>query len=98
MNLKKGRFDIKEVLKHLYLRGITSVFVEGGSETLGRFFDAKAVDKVYVFSAPKIIGGKNALCSVSGKGTDDVNSAFSLQIEKIENIGRDFLIIAYPKK
>ncbi len=98
LKAKNGIFSIKQILSRLYSRQITSVFVEGGAETLGRFFDAECVDKVYIFAASKIIGGKNALCSVAGRGVSDVNKAFDLNIEKVESLGRDFLITAYPKK
>jgi len=89
---KSGQFPIRSILKALYHSGIMSVFVEGGAETIGRFFDAKAVDRVFIFIAPKIIGGRNALASVGGKGVLSISSAISLRDVKIEKIGSDFLI------
>ena len=61
---KKGKLEIKDIVKKLYALGMTSVYVEGGSSTLGRFFKARLVDKAYFFIAPKVLGGKEALTSV----------------------------------
>ena len=63
-----GKIDLLELLKKLAKKNISSVFVEGGTELIGAFFDAGLVDKVTTFIAPKIIGGKNASSPVGGKG------------------------------
>jgi diaminohydroxyphosphoribosylaminopyrimidine deaminase/5-amino-6-(5-phosphoribosylamino)uracil reductase len=95
---KKGQISVKEVLANLYNLGIMSVYVEGGGETIGRFFDAKLVDKVYFFIAPKIIGGKNALSSVRGVGAALPNKSFLLKGMQIKKLGEDILISGYPVK
>ena len=94
---KSGQFPIKNILKALYDAGIISVFVEGGAETVGRFFDAKAVDKVFIFIAPKIIGGKLALSSVGAKGIAHLKEVLVLKDIGIERIKEDILISGYPK-
>ena len=98
---KKGvrlfRFtDCKDMAKTLYRQGICSVFVEGGSDTLGRFFDAKLVDKIYFFYAPKILGGKTALASVGGKGVLSPQKAVFIKDLHITTLNPDFLICGYP--
>ncbi|MFH1772073.1 MAG: bifunctional diaminohydroxyphosphoribosylaminopyrimidine deaminase/5-amino-6-(5-phosphoribosylamino)uracil reductase RibD [Candidatus Omnitrophota bacterium] len=89
-------FKPKDIIKKIYELGITSVFIEGGSETLGRFFDARLVDKAYFFIAPKIIGGKNALGSVGAKGNPNIASCPVLDKLKAVNIGEDILVTGYP--
>lgn len=93
---KKG-LSLKEALKKLYLLGVSSVFVEGGADTLGRFFDAQLVDKFYCFVAPKILGGKNALTSIGGQGVSNVNKSVALKDVKLNQIGQDFLVESYIK-
>jgi diaminohydroxyphosphoribosylaminopyrimidine deaminase/5-amino-6-(5-phosphoribosylamino)uracil reductase len=95
---KRGRFSLKEILKLLYKSGIMSVFVEGGAQTLGGFFDEKLVDKVYFFIAPKIIGGKDALGSVGAQGISCLKDAPLLADLEIKLIGKDILISGYPVK
>ncbi len=95
LNTKNGIFDLRKVLEVIYERGICSLFVEGGSFTIGSFFDQRLVDKIYFFLAPKIIGGKEALPSVGGYGAKTLKNTFDIQEIKLERIGRDFLFTGY---
>ncbi len=52
----EGRFPLSEVLACLQSENIYSIFVEGGASTYASFLNAKLVDRLYVFIAPKIIG------------------------------------------
>lgn len=53
---KNDQIDLQELLTELGKREISSVLVEGGAETLTGFFTQQAIDKFYVYIAPKIIG------------------------------------------
>jgi diaminohydroxyphosphoribosylaminopyrimidine deaminase/5-amino-6-(5-phosphoribosylamino)uracil reductase len=92
----KGWLPLRQILKILYNLGVTSIFVEGGSQTIGRFFDEKLIDKAYFFIAPKIIGGKRALTSVGAQGFSDPNKAPSLKEVQIKHIGKDMVVSGYP--
>ncbi|MDD3296018.1 MAG: bifunctional diaminohydroxyphosphoribosylaminopyrimidine deaminase/5-amino-6-(5-phosphoribosylamino)uracil reductase RibD [Candidatus Omnitrophica bacterium] len=94
---KTGTIPLKKVLKSLYGLGIMSIFVEGGSKTLGNFFDAKLIDKAYFFIAPKIIGGSTALGSIGAKGQASLNKAPVLKDIEIEKIKQDILVYGYPQ-
>ncbi|MDD4294441.1 MAG: bifunctional diaminohydroxyphosphoribosylaminopyrimidine deaminase/5-amino-6-(5-phosphoribosylamino)uracil reductase RibD [Candidatus Omnitrophica bacterium] len=80
------------ILKKLFALGIYSVFIEGGSKTLGAFFDAGMVDKAYFFIAPKIIGGQNALPSIGGLGKSKITEALRLKNIALKHFGDDLLI------
>src|ERR1044072_1381504 len=54
------RCDLKGVLRELGSRSLQSVLVEGGSTIAGEFLDARLVNKVTFFIAPKIVGGAEA--------------------------------------
>jgi len=92
----KGWLPLTQILKTLYDLGVMSIFVEGGSQTIGRFFDEKLIDKAYFFIAPKIIGGKDALTSVGAQGIAGIASAAYLEKVQIEKIDKDILISGYP--
>lgn len=92
----KGWFSLKKILKILFNQGIMSIFVEGGSQTIGRFFDEKLVDKVFFFIAPKIIGGKSALTSIGAEGISQIKKATFLKDIEIKNLKDDILIKGYP--
>ena len=70
---------------------MTNVLVEGGAEVLGSFFDAKAVDEVHAFIAPRIAGG-SAKTAVAGRGVERIADALSLAEYQIEQFGPDILI------
>ncbi len=85
----------KKIAHILYDLGLMSIFIEGGAETIGRFFDEQLVDKVYTFIAPKIIGGKYALASVGGLGIKEVSDAPYLKEVMVKKLGQDILISGY---
>lgn len=94
---KKNGLSLRQMLEKIYGLGITSFFVEGGSYTLGKFFQERLVDKVYFFLAPKIIGGQKALTSVGAEGAGRLSQSLEVKNIEIEKIGKDLLIQGYPK-
>ncbi len=95
---KNGRLDLKAALKELYRLKVCSIFVEGGSATIGAFFDAGLVDKLYFFIAPKIIGGTAALSSVGGRGVRDPQKSRQIKELHVEMVGDDLLVSGYPRR
>jgi len=73
--------DLKQLLKVLGQREITSVLVEGGGTLLGYMFDHKLIDKVIAFVAPVIVGGSEAETAVRGRGVDRI--ADSIRLERV---------------
>lgn len=52
----------RAVVTELFNRGFRKILVEGGAQTISRFIDAEAVDRLHVMVAPMIIGsGKTGL-------------------------------------
>jgi len=94
---KDGALDLLDLLKQLYARKVGSLFVEGGAQTLGAFFDAGLVDRAYTFVAPQIIGGKGALSSIGGRGVARPGK-IELKSVRVEMVGPDILITGDVKK
>ncbi len=94
---RKGKVSLRVLLKRLAWRGIASVLVEGGGETIASFLEERLADKVYIFIAPKIIGGRNSITSCEGKGVDILSRAHRLNNLSIKKIGCDILIAGYVK-
>lgn len=90
--------DLKDLMKTLGDMKIDGVLIEGGSFLHGSSLDAGIVDKVYVFIAPKMIGGKNALTPVSGKGVGLMKDAHILKDIKLHTFDDDIMIEGYIKK
>lgn len=92
----KERIQMQHLLvEELYKKGILSVLVEGGGETLGGFVDKKLLDKVYAFYAPIIIGGNNAISAVKGVGVKTILHAISLKTISYKRFGNNSLVTGY---
>ena len=87
-----GQVNLYDLLKKLARLEITNILVEGGGALVGSLFDCGLVDKVLFFIAPKIIGGKDAISSVMGRGISRLDKAVKLRDVKIKRMGDDFLI------
>jgi len=90
---KRGGVDLRAALRALGRMNITSVLVEGGGEMLGAMFDAQLVDRVALFHAPIIIGGRLAVPAVGGKGVARVRQAVRLRDCQWQRIGKNEMLL-----
>lgn len=93
--LKDGKVDLLFLLKELAQHEISSVLVEAGGELVGSFFDNNLVDRVLFFIAPKIIGGKDAIAAVAGKGISKIKDIFRLKEYEVLQVQDDLLVGGY---
>jgi diaminohydroxyphosphoribosylaminopyrimidine deaminase/5-amino-6-(5-phosphoribosylamino)uracil reductase len=77
------RPDVTALLDELGRRRMTNILVEGGSEVLGSFLDADAIDEFHIFIAPILVGGKEARPATGGSGV--ANMADALRLAQWEN-------------
>lgn len=84
--------DLRGLLSALGTRGCTNVLVEGGSETLGAFFDQRLIDELHVFIAPKLLGGSAAKSPVAGIGLEQVPQWPGLVQSRIELLEGDVYV------
>jgi diaminohydroxyphosphoribosylaminopyrimidine deaminase/5-amino-6-(5-phosphoribosylamino)uracil reductase len=57
---RSGRVDIRAAIRELGRRGVATVLIEGGGEVLGAALDAGIGDRVALFVAPRLLGGRTA--------------------------------------
>jgi diaminohydroxyphosphoribosylaminopyrimidine deaminase/5-amino-6-(5-phosphoribosylamino)uracil reductase len=83
---KKGLIDVREILKKAGAEKITSIMVEGGSETFTHFVKAEMVDRYLLFFSPSFIG----------KGVPLIDSPLKRIFfdTSVSKIGKDILIEA----
>jgi diaminohydroxyphosphoribosylaminopyrimidine deaminase / 5-amino-6-(5-phosphoribosylamino)uracil reductase len=86
------RQRLDALLAELGRRRMTNVLVEGGSRLLGSLFDARAVDEVHAFIAPRMFGGEGAPVPIAGAGLHDPMKAFRLDSPRIELVAGDIYI------
>lgn len=90
-------FNLNEVVSHIGQLSIDSVLVEGGSFVHAKMIEENIADKAYVFIAPKIIGGKEALTPIGGIGVDKMSEAYQLKNITMKTFDDDILIEGYFK-
>src|SRR5699024_2667785 len=87
--------DITEVVEKLGKGGISSLMIEGGGNVNASFLENKLIDKVVLYFAPKLIGGKDAPTFLEGTGIELMKNAVELTDTSIEKIGKDFKFTGY---
>ncbi|MCC6464393.1 MAG: bifunctional diaminohydroxyphosphoribosylaminopyrimidine deaminase/5-amino-6-(5-phosphoribosylamino)uracil reductase RibD [Planctomycetes bacterium] len=88
-----------ELLHDLGDRGVNSVIVEGGGGIFATAFRERAIDRVKVFIAPKIVGGERATTPVEGPGVPDMARAVTFDHVRTRTLGADVVIegrVVYP--
>jgi diaminohydroxyphosphoribosylaminopyrimidine deaminase/5-amino-6-(5-phosphoribosylamino)uracil reductase len=90
---RDGRVDLGALLTDLFAREVRAVLVEGGGEVHGAFLDAGLVDRVAMFAAPLLIGGRGATPVVGGAGRE-LKSAIRLGGFTVTPLGDDLLVEA----
>ncbi|MDO5708127.1 MAG: bifunctional diaminohydroxyphosphoribosylaminopyrimidine deaminase/5-amino-6-(5-phosphoribosylamino)uracil reductase RibD [Andreesenia angusta] len=92
---KDGRVNLNELMIRLGERKIDSILLEGGGSLNYSALESGIVDKVESFISPKIIGGRDSLTPVEGRGIDYIKEAFILNGIEIEHFDDDILIKGY---
>lgn len=90
--------DLNKLFKLLASRGISSILVEGGGALAGSLLQNELVDKLYLFLAPLLIGGKEAPGLIGGKGFPYLKDTAKLKNLEFQRIAEDLLITAYISK
>ena len=90
---KDNMVDLKELMRELGKNQIASIMIEGGSHLNASAIKEKIVDKVLVFTAPKIIG--NGLGAISNLGVKKVDKAIKLKNITMRKVGKDLLVEGY---
>lgn len=95
------RVDLRALLGELHSRQLRSILVEGGAELIGSFLDAQLADRAMIYLAAKLIGGKQALGSVGGRGAAGICEAVEFKETDFKRIGSDYFFegsLRYPSR
>jgi diaminohydroxyphosphoribosylaminopyrimidine deaminase/5-amino-6-(5-phosphoribosylamino)uracil reductase len=90
---RDGRLDLGAVLDDLFAREVRGVLVEGGGEIHAAFLDTNLVDRVAIYVAPLLVGGRGATPAVGGVGRE-LKNAVRLGPLSVTALGDDLLIEA----
>jgi diaminohydroxyphosphoribosylaminopyrimidine deaminase / 5-amino-6-(5-phosphoribosylamino)uracil reductase len=90
-----GRLSLKAVCEELYRRELVNVLVEGGGEINSGLLKEGLLDKIMIFYAPILIGGKSALNLIGGRGIDFLKDAHRVHINAVKRFKEDIYIEGY---
>jgi diaminohydroxyphosphoribosylaminopyrimidine deaminase/5-amino-6-(5-phosphoribosylamino)uracil reductase len=94
----RGRVDIPDVIAAIGERRYLSLMIEAGSMVNWAALDAGVVDKVFLYYAPKILGGLQSLPMAGGAGKQKRKDALQLERTKLHSIPPDeFAVEAWVK-
>jgi diaminohydroxyphosphoribosylaminopyrimidine deaminase/5-amino-6-(5-phosphoribosylamino)uracil reductase len=95
MHARRGRFPVRPLLRTLAQLGIQSLLIEGGREVCGTFFSSHAVQKVIVFIAPKIVGGRKTTSPIINWAIPRIRNALQLREIEIKTFHDDVCVEGY---
>jgi diaminohydroxyphosphoribosylaminopyrimidine deaminase / 5-amino-6-(5-phosphoribosylamino)uracil reductase len=81
-------------LKALHDRGVRHVLLEGGPTLAGAFVEARCVDEVIAYIAPKLLG--TGPSSLGDAGIVTIADAVTLDVDTVTRVGSDVKIVARP--
>ncbi len=84
--------SLPDLLKKLGEQGIDSILVEGGGGIHYSFLEQQLAQKLYIYLAPKLFGGKEAKTPVGGKGVLEPKDAFPLRLLQNKVLDGDILL------
>ena len=89
------RVSLACLLQTLGKMGFLSVMIEGGAEINASALTEGVVDKILLFMAPMLVGGRSSASAVAGEGIDTFSQATHLVDVRIERFDGDILVEGY---
>jgi diaminohydroxyphosphoribosylaminopyrimidine deaminase / 5-amino-6-(5-phosphoribosylamino)uracil reductase len=90
--------DLEIIMHKITELGISTVLLECGGNLAYTMLQKGLLDKLYIFIAPKILGGLNSMTPFDGRGVKKLMDAYSIEDTKMRRIGCDYLLEGYLKK
>jgi len=92
-----GRIDLPALVQRLGDLQIGSLLIEGGGTVVGSALAADIVDKLYLFYAPKLLGGDDGIPMCRGTGPERMRDALAVQDLEVLRFDADVLLQGYLK-
>jgi diaminohydroxyphosphoribosylaminopyrimidine deaminase/5-amino-6-(5-phosphoribosylamino)uracil reductase len=94
---RAGRgLDLGRVMRELGRRQVTRVLLEGGAAVFASALAAGVVNRVSIFLAPLLLGGRMSVPLLDGLPGDDLSRAVRLEHLDFRRVGRDLLVESAP--
>lgn len=90
-----GRIDLAALMPRLGAMQISSLLIEGGGLVIGSALAAKVVDKLYLFYAPKLLGGDDGIPMCRGVGPERMQDSLTVHDLTVLRFDADVLLQGY---
>jgi diaminohydroxyphosphoribosylaminopyrimidine deaminase/5-amino-6-(5-phosphoribosylamino)uracil reductase len=97
MAKQAGHPDLEQVLRKLGEMKILSLLIEGGANVNWVALENRLVDKVFLYYAPRILGGAHSIPLAGGRGFRDMEEAAQVRDLRLHRFSEDFAIEGYLK-
>ena len=92
---RDGLVPLTDLFAHLGKRDVQSVLLEGGPTIAWSAVREGCVDKLVLFLAPSLVGGKDAPAILGGEGLAPISEAIRVDIRSLDQVGGDIKVEAY---
>lgn len=92
VDIASAKKDFNIIIEKLNSMSLKTVLIEGGGAIISSAVFSKCVDDLYIFIAPKIIGGGNSVSVVGGRGVEKIADAVKVKNMRVKKIASDILI------
>jgi 2,5-diamino-6-(ribosylamino)-4(3H)-pyrimidinone 5'-phosphate reductase len=90
------KVNLKKAFEQLEAKfGIKRILVEGGGEINWSIIQSNLFDELIVTISPLIVGGRDAITLVEGKGFDTIKKCFRLDLSKIHKRSNGEIVAHY---
>jgi diaminohydroxyphosphoribosylaminopyrimidine deaminase/5-amino-6-(5-phosphoribosylamino)uracil reductase len=93
-----GHPEMAAVVGLLGRMEITSLMIEGGAMVNAGALSAGIVDKIFLYYAPRILGGTASIPFARGPGFATINDAAYVKSTRLHRFGEDFAVEGYLKE
>jgi 2,5-diamino-6-(ribosylamino)-4(3H)-pyrimidinone 5'-phosphate reductase len=82
----ENKVDAESALSKMQEMGLQRVLVEGGGKIRWSFLKIGAVDEIFLYMSPIVIGGSDTPTFVDGLGFENIRNCARFKLKKIEKI------------
>jgi len=86
-----GRIEGQAILRALYQRGVTSLYIEGGANTTSHFLKTLALDQVQVHVTPRILG--SGVTGFEFGGVETIDQAVEFSNPRFVAMGNQMMFV-----
>ncbi len=86
------RVNLRQFMEELAARGLKRILLEGGGTLNWEMLRSGLVDEIRIAIAPLVIGGRDTITLVEGKGVSNLGDALEMELVDVSRCGKDIVL------